>query len=1394
MKTKFYLKTMLLLWALVAGSVGTMWAENADVTTTYIFTNRDWNATCNNADANWTCNDRASGYTEGQGTQITSSANGANATSPVSFTNVKKITVTYCTNSKKGEGIIKVKVGDGTEQSFDVYAPSSGGTTLKTTEFTFSPTETGAVTLTVNCLTNSIYIYSIAITTDGEGGDEPSEPTTSNLALTNAPIALSFDLYNNASAQTINYTTSSTGAVTIDDNDYASFSIDQTNKTITVTPTAVTPSTQTITVNQAADNTYAAGSVTFTFSISDSTPTPTHTATFSVNGTTSTEELEEGAAITFPENPASIDGKVFMGWVSTAIVGTTNDAPSFITSATMGESDVTYYAVFATAEESSATLKQMKKGDTFADGDRIVITALTDKDNDVWLGMYQETISNSYVKNYVFDGSYSSVIADDKNWWTVSAGSDGKWILGDATNGYLYTSGSNNLSVDKSNYSEWTLEESDPNSDEFKLKSGRYLSCRTDLTSDNANLFRMAGSSLAGVYCFTIYKLAGGTTYSDYCTTVVATAVKKPVITVDETFVGSTTATITCETEDATIYYRYSENGEWMEYSPTFALTITETTTIFAKAVKGNDESEVVSKTTTKLLPVATPTFTPAEGTYSSVQNVTISCTTENATIYYSFDSETWYEYTEPLTISETTTIYAKAEKEGMVASEVASATYTIEIPSIVFDGQQNPMNIAYTAGETNVHYVASYTTGTITLVLCDANGDPIGPSPYDWLTPQITSNVYVHVTWQANEDTENARTTYFKLKADNVESEVFRIMQAKYVPDFATLPFSYDGGRNGIAETCGLTQEGLGADYASSPYLKFDGKDDNVILKINERPGTLTFDIKGNSFSGGTFKVQTSEDGTTYTDLATYTELGDKQNEVLKNLDENVRYIKWVYTEKSSGNVALGNINLAQYVEPEPSITVDPDEVEVDAEEHNGTLAITYQKMNLTSREDFTVHFYDSDANALADIPSWLEVLVAEEQSGGYVVSYSIGENSDNERTAYFKVYAMNGQVPVYSNMVTITQAAYVAPVPTTTYTLATTITSGKHYIITNGEDKAMGLDRGSNRHAVDIDINEGTATVASDGDVYEVAIYGPYTIEGKSCYTIYDEKTQGYLLAASSSNNYLKTKSILDANGNWTIDIASDGVATIKAQGSNTRNWMRYNYNSGSSPLFSCYGSGLDDIYLFERSDDNGSGTAEVSIASACTDGTKYYGTYSSTESFVAPTDVTVSEISLEDGKLVLHDFTTGSLIPANTGVLVSSETAGTKTLTQATGGSSILGTANCLRPTGAGITADDMAVIDAGCKFYRLTMHNGTDIGFWWGAADGAAFDVAPNKAYLALPATAAVRSGYSWTDETTGIGAVLSETENNGIVYDLQGRRVSKPASGLYIKNGKKVVVK
>lgn len=78
---------------------------------------------------------------------------------------------------------------------------------------------------------------------------------------------------------------------------------------------------------------------------------------------------------------------------------------------------------------------------------------------------------------------------------------------------------------------------------------------------------------------------------------------------------------------------------------------------------------------------VATPTFSPAAGTYTEAQTVTISCATDGAIISYSTDGgNTWTEGN-TVTVSENMTIQAKATKAGMEDSNVATASYTINLP-----------------------------------------------------------------------------------------------------------------------------------------------------------------------------------------------------------------------------------------------------------------------------------------------------------------------------------------------------------------------------------------------------------------------------------------------------------------------------------------------------------------------------------------------------------------------------------------------------------------------------------------------------------------------------------------------------------------------------------------
>lgn len=77
---------------------------------------------------------------------------------------------------------------------------------------------------------------------------------------------------------------------------------------------------------------------------------------------------------------------------------------------------------------------------------------------------------------------------------------------------------------------------------------------------------------------------------------------------------------------------------------------------------------------------VSTPSFDPSSGTYYSAQNVSLS-STEGSTIYYTTDGSdpdnTDTQYSTPIAVSTTTTIKAKAYKDGMDPSGIASATYT---------------------------------------------------------------------------------------------------------------------------------------------------------------------------------------------------------------------------------------------------------------------------------------------------------------------------------------------------------------------------------------------------------------------------------------------------------------------------------------------------------------------------------------------------------------------------------------------------------------------------------------------------------------------------------------------------------------------------------------------
>ena len=150
------------------------------------------------------------------------------------------------------------------------------------------------------------------------------------------------------------------------------------------------------------------------------------------------------------------------------------------------------------------------------------------------------------------------------------------------------------------------------------------------------------------------------------------------------------TVTISCVTSGATIHF--TEDGSDPDNSSTVigsggSIYISSTATLKAIAYKsGWLPSDIAAGTYTITGKVATPVFSPSEGTYTTPQNVTVSCATSGATIHFTTDGSDPDESDPAVSsggevyISGTTTLKAVACKSDWETSDIASATYTLNL------------------------------------------------------------------------------------------------------------------------------------------------------------------------------------------------------------------------------------------------------------------------------------------------------------------------------------------------------------------------------------------------------------------------------------------------------------------------------------------------------------------------------------------------------------------------------------------------------------------------------------------------------------------------------------------------------------------------------------------
>ena len=282
----------------------------------------------------------------------------------------------------------------------------------------------------------------------------------------------------------------------------------------------------------------------------------------------------------------------------------------------------------------------------------------------------------------------------------------------------------------------------------------------------------------------------------------------------------------------------------------------------------------------------------------------------------------------------------------------------------------------------------------------------------------------------------------------------------------------------------------------------------------------------------------------------------------------------------------------------------------------------------------------------------------------------------------------------------------------------------------------------------------------------------------------------------------NALSNGEGFDANGNKNTDVCIgepglDKNIPIKLANINALRNLNLHMLKGKDLMV--YGTaqpyfkpriGIENPQLFFIDGDDALAKMEVATKEG-------YSTFYNANSVQVPAGVQCGIVTgVENGVMTIdYKYQAGEKIPANTPVIVKAEGIKTYPLAISTSNAQA-NTPNLLK----GATEDGEFTAETNYYYYKLAYDNfaeKTGLGFYWGAAEGGAFKMKAGKAYLAVKQDVAQGAQkFSLEGNATGIEAVEQANEANRVVYTLDGRRVmnEKLAKGLYIINGKKVLVK
>ncbi len=746
--------------------------------------------------------------------------------------------------------------------------------------------------------------------------------------------------------------------------------------------------------------------------------------------------------------------------------------------------------------------------------------------------------------------------------------------------------------------------------------------------------------------------------------------------------------------------------------------------------------------------------------------------------------------------VSETTTWTGASQTVTMSRPSNASSYSTISKFTITIGLPSNDPSIS--ANDVDIPYYA--TSGTIAYTLTNevTGGVVTAATASDWLTVGTPANGSIALTCEANE-ANNERTatvtiTYTYNTNETVTKEV-TVTQAAAPVIYTTIPALFAAATS-TATDVNVTFGGwvVSAVHSSNAYLT-DNQGHGLIIyasghgfQVNDvLTGTVSCKLQIYRGSAELTNLTTSTDGLTVTNNGSVTaqniaisELGGLNTGALLSfeglsyngtalVDGNSNAIT-PYTTLYSGTFENGKSYdvtgiYVQYNDTKeilPRSADDIEEVQVQHQDYDLTVTLNdnVSAIYVFDAADQSNPLIADGAAGTVQVADATQVLVSPDVASGYVLGSLTVDGVDVTEQMNEGSYSFT--MPTHAVSITATAtASSVTPATSGKYVKVTSnedLTDGQYLIVYDegslAFDGSLGtLDAANNTISVTISDNEIAATTATEAAEFTIDVTNGTILSASGYYIGRTSDSNG--MNSSTSDAYTNTLSI-DADGG-NADIVSGGA------------YLRYNATSGQDRFRyfkSTTYTSQKAIQLYKR-------TESVTITSA-----------------LYAAIVTKNNVSFYNSGVTAY-IVTATATDQATLTEVEEAPAGTPLIVKAAAGTYNLTVINdATNVSGNLLQASNGTVEGDGSTIFALGNKDG--VGFY---VVGDGVKVPAGKPYLEISGSAGIKSFLAFNfGITTAISSLDAQKAERGTIYNLAGQRVNKAVKGIFIQNGKKIVVK